>query len=497
MKSRGLWLMLALLLCQSVYLSFRFPALEQYWPQADEGIFFRGGVTLLDHGPAGFQRLAQEFLARPDLQVSPPPLRVGHLLLSAGALSISRSFRALSVMSLAAYIAAVLVTYVFVRRWSGQMAAVCAAVLVMASPLGSDLAVRALSDSVYRLFAVLAALLCIQWSLDGQWRTGAWFLAALTWSAIVKEMTFAFLPAFAVVIAVGGLRLRGRLEWERIAALAVVPAVAFIVYVIVFGGIGTAASIIGTTARMNRFETNDYLRLYHDGPWFAPFVEALLLSPLTTIAFLVLCGWYLARRPAGEWTLLMLVLIAAGLATFAWLPHNPRYSNPLDVLTRIFVAAALTAVAAGARWPTVGRPVAVAGIALLAAVDAASFHRLFVVHAVYDPVTANLVAARNLVPSAPPRTTLTASEYLSKSLAFYRAGDFEASIAMARRAIAVGGELAEAYNNIGAALCELGRWQEAIAELETALRLKPNFDLARNNLRWAQTELQKVSAPVR
>jgi hypothetical protein len=128
----------------------------------------------------------------------------------------------------------------------------------------------------YRLFAILAAFLCIQWSIDGRWKTGIWTLVALTWSAIVKEMTFMLLPAFAAVIATGGIRRRGRLEWQPLAALALVPAAALILYAAVFG-VSTTVSLVTVTGRMNTFETNEYLRLYHDGPWFTFFVNSLLL----------------------------------------------------------------------------------------------------------------------------------------------------------------------------------------------------------------------------
>jgi hypothetical protein len=486
MRSRGLWLIVGLLACQSAYLYSHFPTAEQYRPAADEGTFFRGATTLLDRGPSGIRGLAQEFLARPDLQVTPPPTRIGHLLLAAAALSVHRSFRSLSVLSLTAHVLVALVTYVFVRRWCGDLVATCASVLVATSPLGSGLATRALSDCDYCLFAILAACLCVEWSIDGRWRTGIWFLAALTWSAIVKEMTLALMPAFAAVIVVGSLRRRGRVEWRPLVALAAVPLVVGLVYIAVFGGAATAWSLITTTARMNTFATNEYLRLYHDGPWFTFFIDSLLLAPIASLAFLLSCGWYLARRPPGEPVLLMLVLIGAGIATFAWLPQNPRYSNPLDVLIRIFIVAVLSAAAPST---AVRRAVVIAAVALLAAADVVAFHRLFVEHAIYDPIAANLLIARKLVPSAPAQTRMTADDYLAQGFAYYRARDYEATIAMSQRALALRGDLAEAYNNIGASYCELGRWSDAVGPLETALRLKPDFALARNNLAWARSRI--------
>src|SRR5215510_7583166 len=174
MRSRGFWLTVVLLVCQSAYLYSHFPTPEQYRPAADEGTFFRGATMLLDRGPAGFRALAQEFLASPDLQVMPAPTRVGHLALAAGALSIDRSFRSLSMLSLIAYALAVLATFVFVRRWYGDLEATCASVLVMTSPLGAGLATRALSDGEYGLFVVLAAFLCIEWTIGGRRSAGVW-----------------------------------------------------------------------------------------------------------------------------------------------------------------------------------------------------------------------------------------------------------------------------------------------------------------------------------
>ena len=49
---------------------------------------------------------------------------------------------------------------------------------------------------------------------------------------------------------------------------------------------------------------------------------------------------------------------------------------------------------------------------------------------------------------------------------------------------------AEAWNNICAAYNKLGRYKEAAAACEQALRYKPDFDLARNNLQYAHEKLE-------
>jgi tetratricopeptide (TPR) repeat protein len=96
-----------------------------------------------------------------------------------------------------------------------------------------------------------------------------------------------------------------------------------------------------------------------------------------------------------------------------------------------------------------------------------------------------------------PKLEMTASSqptpenFLSLSLAYYQDSQFEKSITAARKAIALKPEYAEAYNNICAAENILGHFQEARKAGEEAVRLQPNNQLARNNLRWALDNVKK------
>jgi len=46
----------------------------------------------------------------------------------------------------------------------------------------------------------------------------------------------------------------------------------------------------------------------------------------------------------------------------------------------------------------------------------------------------------------------------------------------------------EAYNNIGAGYGAMGQWDEAIKNEQEALRVRPDYQLARNNLNWYMQE---------
>lgn len=86
--------------------------------------------------------------------------------------------------------------------------------------------------------------------------------------------------------------------------------------------------------------------------------------------------------------------------------------------------------------------------------------------------------------AAPARRT--AEDWLQASLLDNRGGRYQASIDDARAALRLRPDYAEAYNNIAAAYNSMHKWDDAIAAAETAVRLKPDFQLARNNLAWAE-----------
>lgn len=109
-------------------------------------------------------------------------------------------------------------------------------------------------------------------------------------------------------------------------------------------------------------------------------------------------------------------------------------------------------------------------------------------------------AARRFAEMRPGPVRATASAGLSVSpealielsLQAYQKKDYAACITFAQAALQMRSGYAEAYNNITAANNALGRWDDAIQAGREAVRLKPDFQLARNNLQWA--EWQKTHA---
>lgn len=113
-----------------------------------------------------------------------------------------------------------------------------------------------------------------------------------------------------------------------------------------------------------------------------------------------------------------------------------------------------------------------------------------------DPKLTQYLDDRREAVAAQPVETLpsaTATTFLNTSMHLYQTGDFQGSIAAARKALDLEPGFAEAYNNIAAAFASLGEWDEAIDAARTALELKPDFPLARNNLAWAEAEKRNAT----
>ena len=86
------------------------------------------------------------------------------------------------------------------------------------------------------------------------------------------------------------------------------------------------------------------------------------------------------------------------------------------------------------------------------------------------------------------KATPTPENYLTLSLAYYRAGRFSDTIAAAREALKLRPAYPGAWNNIAVSFTGLGMFDEAVQACGEALKLRPDFQLAKNNMAWAQSQ---------
>jgi tetratricopeptide (TPR) repeat protein len=106
-----------------------------------------------------------------------------------------------------------------------------------------------------------------------------------------------------------------------------------------------------------------------------------------------------------------------------------------------------------------------------------------------DKLPTKLPAQQPVVPTAKMADVLVA-----QSLAYFRAGKYAECIASAQQALKLKPDYAEAWNNIGAAWNQLAEWDKGIDAETHALRLKPDLEIARNNLAFAAAQKAKAAA---
>ena len=93
------------------------------------------------------------------------------------------------------------------------------------------------------------------------------------------------------------------------------------------------------------------------------------------------------------------------------------------------------------------------------------------------------------------REKKSAADLLAQSLADAQAHRYSECLASANQAIQADSSVAEAHNNAGWCAANLGRWEEGIRQEREALSLRPDMELAKNNLAWM--EQQKANANAR
>jgi tetratricopeptide (TPR) repeat protein len=92
-----------------------------------------------------------------------------------------------------------------------------------------------------------------------------------------------------------------------------------------------------------------------------------------------------------------------------------------------------------------------------------------------------------------PSAAMTPEDWLNASLRANQAGRYQESIQDARAALRLRPNYAEAYNNIAAGYESLGQWNEAIAAAKEAIRINPGYQLAKNNLAWSLEQKSKLA----
>ena len=123
--------------------------------------------------------------------------------------------------------------------------------------------------------------------------------------------------------------------------------------------------------------------------------------------------------------------------------------------------------------------------------EVASFARETIALMPGDPVAAGFLNPRNqanVTRVSVAHGGQSPEQLIDLSLLYNKAGRYGDSIRAAQLALKLRPGFAEAWNNIAAGHEALGEWDEAIHAASEAIALKPDFQLAKNNLAWSRQQ---------
>ena len=390
----GSWLLLAPLLVIAAMLVLARPV-TSWRTGADEAFYLHYAIRIADGGPRALPVLFRDYLADPtSSRLYPSPARLTAIAYDALAVRLGGPrFESLAYASLVAFLGTVVLAFAIPRRALGDGGAFVCALLVATSPLGLGMARRALTDTL-NAFLLIACLGLVFHGLAARRGTRWWIATSIACALgfLGRELSVVLAPIALVAIGIDAVRRRERPALLPIASVTVLPAVlAMAALSLAAGGAGPAWQAL--SAVVTQPGSNEYALKFGGGPWYRYLVDNLVLSPWTTLLYVMWLGHALARRPDDEellaWTLVPVVFVAC-VVPFA---KFVRWALFLDVPMRMGVAALLLAHAGS-------RPRLVIGVAtlLLVAAQLAAFHRLFVVADVYDPTSVQLMALTGFLP---------------------------------------------------------------------------------------------------
>jgi hypothetical protein len=103
-----------------------------------------------------------------------------------------------------------------------------------------------------------------------------------------------------------------------------------------------------------------------------------------------------------------------------------------------------------------------------------------------DPDLLQIAKDAQVSQPVPDLLTLKANVPLNKARQAFQARDYQAAIAQAQSALAIKPDLAPAYWGIGISYGSLGQWDQAISNLESALKIDKGYGDAKDSLQWAK-----------
>ncbi|MCP4123539.1 MAG: hypothetical protein GY751_17450 [Bacteroidetes bacterium] len=502
-----------------------FPGEGNYYVRADEGKYWNQADHIKKHGLIqGFRSLKDQYIeAKKDPnQVSVThPLRVSRIISHAAMLTFVQDISAGSYFSLISFAFILLLTYVFIRRYYHEQAALITCFLLCFSPLSAGLARRALFDVQYYLVLISTLFIFIALLKKPSWKRIIAFSVLMSISMMFKESTILYVPFFYGILLTLFALKKIDLSFKQFIATGLLPLIIVVLtYTVLFGGLRDVIEILQMISgkHMNIGPENSYAYYWHSGPWYQYFTDFMLLQPIVFLLFLGYCGYYIFSEEKDLITTILLGFFAWTIIAYIPVTRIVRYVLVLDVIIRFGAAAFLIRLLTSLPKRFHFRTYVLTAVLLsLLLMDYSKLNNLFFKHNIYDPIAYNMLVAENYFTDPRRSNNSTKNQkkedaniigskhlirqviqlesldeadmgevqYLKLSMLYYNIKDLPKSIENSNKVLELNPNSDKAYNNKCACFNEMRNYQRAIESCRKALEINPESTLATNNLQWA------------
>lgn len=373
-----------------------------YYPTSDDGYYLRYMTEVAERGLGAIPEQFRFYLGDRENWIYPPPSRVGFTLVSAAcAKALGARFETLTYLSFGSHLAAVLVHFLFARRWFEQGKALLVAALLAFATLHLGLARLALTDSFVTLVQVTTAWLFFDYVRDPTRRLRqAAFALAFTFAILTKEIAVLLAIPFAAYAAIERFHRKREVPVGRTIVLLAVPGVAALA-----GWIAAAGSPM-LLARVMKIvllspATNTYAIEQGSGGWYRYPIDEILMSPSPTLlglAGIAIVAWRWRRGEYGPLAVAMAILYVSQIAILGLFTKNLRYVAVLEMPLRV-LAVILLWEFLSAKFSRVGLALCSLAVAGMCWIGWTDFQWIWIRNRLYDPMTSALTMVRGMSPS--------------------------------------------------------------------------------------------------
>lgn len=391
---------LFILYITTLVLIYNTPKEADYYYRADEGTYYRQAKAIKEHGITQIPVLVDAYIANKNFeQVAPHPLRLGHLCMAVLAITINDSISSLSYLSIFFYLIFVLIIYIYIKKWYGEVEAFIIGTLICFSPLLCGLSERALADVDYGFFQMASLLVFIDYLKQPSTKKYFWLLSSLSIALLFKEASLIFIPFYLIgFIYFQYKHINTSKTKAKIIGLVFIPI--FISAITVLAIVGYEKSIEFLQHFVHALNTPDpYLTGYQSGPWYVYLIDLFLLSPYITLFALFFLGYYLMQSKKDTASNLLAIFLIYFLFCFILFPKDIRFGLPIDAIARIFAGLFLFRIYEKINLKLNQKKLLlIVVVTALSFIDFGSYFDFFVTNKIYDPSSYYLLKVKRIIP---------------------------------------------------------------------------------------------------